>query len=103
MIAPAAMVVDRPRIGAMPMKATPSVPAVVHELPVTAPTTAQISGDGGVEDRRLEDRDPVGHDGRDRAGHVPGADQRPDGQEDEERAHRRGDPPMAASRRVAAV
>ena len=26
----------------MPMKATPSVPAVVHELPVTAPTTAQI-------------------------------------------------------------
>ena len=43
MIAPAAMVVDIPRIGAMPMKATPSVPAVVHELPVTIPTTAQIN------------------------------------------------------------
>ena len=27
---------------AMPTKATPSVPAVVHELPVTAPTTAQM-------------------------------------------------------------
>ena len=28
---------------AMPTKATPSVPAVVHELPVTMPTTAQIA------------------------------------------------------------
>jgi hypothetical protein len=43
MMAPAAIVVDRPRIGAIPMNATPSVPAVVHELPVTAPTAAQIS------------------------------------------------------------
>ena len=43
MIAPAAIVVDMPRIGAIPMNATPSVPAVVHELPVTMPTTAQMS------------------------------------------------------------
>ena len=43
MTAPAAIVVDMPRIGAIPTKATPSVPAVVHELPVTAPTTAQMS------------------------------------------------------------
>ncbi len=42
MIAPAAIVVDMPRIGAMPMNATPRVPAVVQELPVTAPTTAQM-------------------------------------------------------------
>jgi hypothetical protein len=27
----------------MPTNATPSVPAVVHELPVTMPTTAQIT------------------------------------------------------------
>ena len=29
----------------MPTKATPSVPAVVHELPVTIPTSAQITAD----------------------------------------------------------
>jgi hypothetical protein len=40
--APAAMAVDIPMIGAMPTKATPSVPAVVHELPVTMPTAAQM-------------------------------------------------------------
>ena len=28
---------------AMPTNATPSVPAVVHELPVTSPTIAQIA------------------------------------------------------------
>ena len=28
---------------AMPTNATPSVPAVVHELPVTIPTIAQIA------------------------------------------------------------
>jgi hypothetical protein len=37
------MAVDMPRIGAMPTKATPKVPAVVQELPVTMPTTAQTS------------------------------------------------------------
>jgi len=42
MMAPAAAVVDTPRIGAIPMKATPRVPAVVHELPVTMPTSAQM-------------------------------------------------------------
>jgi hypothetical protein len=43
MTAPAAIAVDTPRIGAIPTNATPSVPAVVQELPVTAPTTAQIT------------------------------------------------------------
>ena len=42
MTAPAAIVVDMPSIGAMPRNATPRVAAVVHELPVTAPTTAQM-------------------------------------------------------------
>ena len=48
--------------------------------------------DGGVEDRRSQHRDPVGHDGRDRPGHVPRADQGADGEEDEDRTHRRRDP-----------
>ena len=43
MMAPAVIVVETPRMGAMPMKATPRVPAVVHELPVTAPIRAQIT------------------------------------------------------------
>ena len=77
----------------MPTKATPSVPAVVHELPVTAPTTR------ADRRRRRRRRSParssaiaVGHDRGDRAGHVPGADQRPDGEEDEDRPHRRRAP-----------
>jgi hypothetical protein len=41
--APAAAAVDKPIAEAMPTKATPSVPAVVHELPVTSPTSAQIA------------------------------------------------------------
>ena len=32
---------------AMPTNATPRVPAVVHELPVTAPMRAQITRPGG--------------------------------------------------------
>jgi hypothetical protein len=71
------MVVDMPRIGAMPMNATPSVPAVVHELPVTIADDAQMRP-RRVEDRRLQHGDAVGHHGRDRAGHVPRADQRAD-------------------------
>ena len=43
MTAPAATAVERPIILLMPTKATPSVPAVVQELPVTMPTTAQIA------------------------------------------------------------
>ena len=43
MTAPAAIDVERPSTGAMPTNATPSVPAVVQELPVTAPTSAQIT------------------------------------------------------------
>ena len=43
MTAPAAIGFETPITPAMPMKATPSVPAVVHELPVTMPTTAQIA------------------------------------------------------------
>src|SRR5437660_4090075 len=41
--APAAIGAETPRTGAMPTNATPSVPAVVQELPVTMPTTAQIT------------------------------------------------------------
>ena len=41
--APAAAASERPMTFDMPTKATPSVPAVVHELPVTMPTTAQIA------------------------------------------------------------
>jgi hypothetical protein len=43
MTAPAAISSERPINLAMPTKATPSVPAVVQELPVTTPTTAQIA------------------------------------------------------------
>jgi hypothetical protein len=43
MTAPAAIGFETPITPAIPMKATPSVPAVVHELPVTVPTTAQIT------------------------------------------------------------
>ena len=42
MTAPAAIASETPITFAMPTKATPSVPAVVHELPVTMPTIAQI-------------------------------------------------------------
>ena len=42
MTAPAAIGCDTPMTLAIPMNATPSVPAVVHELPVTMPTMAQI-------------------------------------------------------------
>ena len=41
--APAAIASSRPSTFAMPTNATPSVPAVVHELPVTMPTSAQIT------------------------------------------------------------
>ena len=34
---------------AIPTKATPSVPAVVHELPVIVPTIAQIAAVDGKE------------------------------------------------------
>ena len=63
-------------------------PAVVHELPVTMPTRAQIAAVGEVEPRRADQPDAVVDDGRDGAGHVPGADQRADREQDEDRAHR---------------
>ena len=80
-----------------PTKATPSVPAVVHELPVTMPTRAQIAAVATKKMLGLQQPDPVVDDGRDRAGHVPGADQRADREQDEDRSHRRRD---AADRRV---
>src|SRR5947207_4862219 len=43
MTAPAVIAVDMPSTGAMPTNATPTVAAVVHELPVTIPTMAQMS------------------------------------------------------------
>ena len=43
MTAPAVIVVGIFSTGAMPTNATPSVAAVVHELPVTAPTRAQMT------------------------------------------------------------
>ena len=73
---------------AIPTNATPSVPAVVHELPVTMPTTAQIAAVATKKIARVEQPDAVVDDGRDRAGHVPRADQRADCQQDEDRAHR---------------
>jgi len=48
---------------------------------------------GDVEPARAHQPDPVGHHRRDRAGHVPGADQRPHGEQDEDRPHGRGDAP----------
>jgi len=41
--APAAVASGRPSTLAIPTKATPRVPAVVQELPVTMPTTAQMT------------------------------------------------------------
>ena len=52
---------------------------------------------GQEEDRRVEQPDAVVDDRRDRARHVPGADQRADREQDEDRAHRRRD---AADRSV---
>ena len=72
----------------MPTKATPRVPAVVHELPVTMPTSGADGGRGEVEPARADQPDAVVDDGRDGAGHVPGADQGADGEQDEHRAHR---------------
>ena len=43
MTAPAAIAFETPITLAIPTNATPSVPAVVHELPVTMPTIAQIA------------------------------------------------------------
>jgi hypothetical protein len=43
MTAPAATASGRPSTLAIPTKATPRVPAVVQELPVTMPTSAQIT------------------------------------------------------------
>ncbi len=43
MTAPAAVASESPITFDIPTNATPSVPAVVHELPVTMPTTAQIA------------------------------------------------------------
>ena len=43
MTAPAAMASSRPMTFAIPTKATPSVPTVVQELPVTIPTRAQTT------------------------------------------------------------
>src|SRR6516164_1706232 len=43
MTAPAVIAVDIFRTGAMPTNATPSVAAVVQELPLTAPTAAQMT------------------------------------------------------------
>ncbi len=43
MTAPAAASSERPITFAIPTNATPSVPAVVHELPVTIPTSAQMT------------------------------------------------------------
>ena len=47
MIAPAVISLFNPGTEAMPMKATPTVPAVVHELPVTTPSAAQIIATSG--------------------------------------------------------
>ena len=43
MTAPAATASSSPRTLLMPTNATPRVPAVVHELPVTMPTRAQMA------------------------------------------------------------
>ena len=86
--APAAAASERPMTFAMPTKATPSVPAVVHELPVTMPTIGADRRRRDEEDGRVEQEDAVVDDGRDRAGHVPRPDQRTDREQDEDRAHR---------------
>ena len=59
---------------------------------MTAPTSAQITRDGGEEDARLEDGHAVGHDRGDGPGHVPRADQGTHGQQDEDGAHGRRHP-----------
>ena len=97
MTAPAAAASERPITFAIPTNATPSVPAVVHELPVTIPTIAQIAAVARKKTFGLSSRIAVVDDGRDRARHVPRADQRADREQDEDRAHRRRD---AADRRV---
>ena len=73
--------------------------AVVHELPVTRPTSAaDRRAVAEVEQRRAEQPEAVVDDRRDRAGHVPGADQRADGEQDEDRPHIADvTPPIAAS------
>ena len=92
MTAPAAAASERPITFAIPTNATPSVPAVVHELPVTIPTIAQIAAVARKKIARIEQPDAVVDDRRDRARHVPGPDQRADGEQDEDRAERGADP-----------
>ena len=55
------------------------------------PTTAQIAQVAKKKMLGLRKPDAVVDDGRDRAGHVPRADQRTDGQQDEDRPDRRRD------------
>ena len=88
MTAPAAMASSRPITFAIPTNATPSVPTVVQELPVTIPTRAQTTAAVEVEPGRADQPDAVVDDGGDGPGHVPGADQRADGEQDEDRPDR---------------
>jgi len=86
MTAPAVIASGIFSTGAMPTNATPRVAAVVQELPVTAPTSAQMTA---MIAKKIAGRSSASHDRGDRPGQVPRADQRPDRQQDEDRAHRR--------------
>ena len=87
MTAPAAIASETPITLAIPTNATPSVPAV---RPRTAGDHADDRADRRrrhEEHARIEQPDAVVDDGRDGAGHIPGADQGADRQQDEDRAH----------------
>ena len=58
MTAPAAIASETPSTFAIPTNATPSVPAVVHELPVTMPTIAQIAAVARKNTLGLSSRTP---------------------------------------------
>ena len=92
MTAPAATASSSPRTLLMPTNATPSVPAVVHELPGHHAHEGADRGGGEVEPARADQPDAVVDDGGDGSGHVPGADQRADREQDEHRPHRGGHP-----------
>ena len=88
MTAPAVITGFAPSSGASATNATPSVAAVVHELPIVEADQAADRPRSRVEERRLQHAQAVVHDRGDRSRHVPGADQRADREQDEDRPHR---------------
>ena len=64
MIAPAVISNDKPIAPAMLMSAIPTVPAVVHELPMANDTMAHSTRLDHIKDRGFKNHGPVVNNGR---------------------------------------